>query len=390
MSAHDLISISPPDRLLDADLLDVPGGFAWWYMDLVNEQGQGVVLIWSFGLPFLPGLAASARAGSPQLPRQRPSLNVAIYEDSKLDCYLLEEFDPQDVVWNREANTWRFGTNHICLTRTPHALNLHVTLDCAIAGTPERLTGSIAVRGTAREPVKGQAPTLDPNHDWTPLMGPAHGHVQVSLGQARCYDFEGRAYHDRNGGRAPLEELGFSHWIWGRLPFKDRELIYYILWPEEGDKPVCVGMEILADGTTLLHEDVSVTPGRLRRDVLGMRWHEEVVVNVAGEPWLAVRPEVVLDQGPFYLRFFVEAVTPAGERARGMGEACRPERIDLAHHRPLVKMRVTQALPHQNSMWLPLFTGPQRGRLERLVKYQLVKHARHVRALPALLSMRKP
>ena len=56
-----------------------PGGFTWFYVDIVDDQGQGATLIWSWGLPFLPGYAAASRAGRPQLPIERPSVNLVVY-----------------------------------------------------------------------------------------------------------------------------------------------------------------------------------------------------------------------------------------------------------------------------------------------------------------------
>lgn len=377
MGKHDLISISPPDRLLEHDLLDAPGGFAWWYMDLVNARGQGAVLIWSWGLPFLPGLASSARRGKPIIPRQRPSLNVCVYDRHQLDCYLLHEFAPDEVSWDREARRWAFGKSTFEVTRNDQEVTVQANLDCPIPGGNTRLLGKVDVRGVARKPQQtagvASEEAVDPNHDWTPLMGPAHGDLELSFGGQKHYQFEARAYHDRNGGRAPLHDLGFSHWIWGRLPFADREMIYYILWPEDGGDPVCVAMEILQTGETVMHRDASVRLGKPHDEILGMSWHENIEVLVHGKPWLSVTPQCTLDNGPFYMRFFLDASTPDGQRARGIGEACTPSRVDLARHRPLVKMRVQQTSDEDNSMWLPLFTGPRRGRVERLLKYQLLK-----------------
>jgi hypothetical protein len=62
-----------------------------------------------------------------------------------------------------------------------------------------------------------------------------------------------------------------------------------------------------------------------------------------------------------------EARTAAGELALGWSELCRPDRVDLAPHRPFVKMRVHRAAG-PNSIWLPLFTGPRSGRVSRLVR----------------------
>ena len=41
--------------------------------------------------------------------------------------------------------------------------------------------------------------------------------------------------------------------------------------------------------------------------------------------------------------------------------------IDLDWQRPLVRMRVQRA-DGRNSMWLPLFTGPKPGRVQRLLR----------------------
>jgi hypothetical protein len=57
--------------------------------------------------------------------------------------------------------------------------------------------------------------------------------------------------------------------------------------------------------------------------------------------------------------------TPAGSGS-GVGEAIIPDRVDHPLHRPFVRMRVHN-LDGPNSMWLPLFSGPGRGRLRRLL-----------------------
>ena len=78
-----MIGLADPRGPLDRTLLDAPGGFAWWYMDAVDVHANGCVLIWSFGLPFLPGRGSSARRGAPRTPRSDPSLNIALYKEGK-------------------------------------------------------------------------------------------------------------------------------------------------------------------------------------------------------------------------------------------------------------------------------------------------------------------
>ena len=82
--------VATPPGPTDGRALDVPGGFLWWYVDLVDDHGDGLVLIASFGLPFLPGLLDAARRGAPLAPRERPALSLALYRGGKTSFYVLD------------------------------------------------------------------------------------------------------------------------------------------------------------------------------------------------------------------------------------------------------------------------------------------------------------
>jgi carotenoid 1,2-hydratase len=97
-----------------------------------------------------------------------------------------------------------------------------------------------------------------------------------------------------------------------------------------------------------------------------MRSPRRLRLSVDGRPWLDVQHTVVADDGPFYLRLLSEGTAPDGETATGWSEVCRPDRVDLARHRALVRMRVHRT-EGRNSMWLPLFTGTREGRIRRLL-----------------------
>ena len=86
-----MIDLSPVDRAPDRTVLRSAGGFTWFYVDLVDDRGNGATVIWSWGLPFLPGYASAARAGRPQLPIERPSVNVVVYQGGRERFYLLSE-----------------------------------------------------------------------------------------------------------------------------------------------------------------------------------------------------------------------------------------------------------------------------------------------------------
>ena len=47
-----LLSIDDPQVMFNQT--NAQPSFSWWYIDVLNEQGDGCVCIFSQGLPFLP------------------------------------------------------------------------------------------------------------------------------------------------------------------------------------------------------------------------------------------------------------------------------------------------------------------------------------------------
>jgi hypothetical protein len=81
-----------------------------------------------------------------------------------------------------------------------------------------------------------------------------------------------------------------------------------------------------------------------------------------------------VDEGPFYLRFLVDAATRENQRGRGIAEQVAPEQVDRSWQRPFIRMR-THATAAPNSIWLPLFSGPREGRSRRLWEHWLPTRA---------------
>ena len=88
MVCNKMISLSRPHA--DRTPPGGPGAFSWWYVDLIDESGNGLVLIWGFALPFLA-------PGDDAIAMQHPFLNVAVYEGGVTTCYHLEELAPDAV-----------------------------------------------------------------------------------------------------------------------------------------------------------------------------------------------------------------------------------------------------------------------------------------------------
>ena len=345
-----------------AEHLTAPGGFAWYYLDILAPDGDGLVLIWAYGLPFLPGYAAAARRGRGELPLARPSLNLATYRRGRPDLYLLQEHPETPAL--PDVMPLTMGESSLRTEVRNNARSVEVRIDTRIPGGRERLRGTVRLSGPAlRLDAGGDAHSA---HLWSPLSAPAEAEAELTLGARTVARLRGRGYHDCNASTLALDALGIDRWSWGRVPLADREMVYYLLWPEGGGAPECLGFVFRPDGEMEAIPEVTVDAGRLRRTAGGVSYPESLSIRRGGRPWLEITHSRPAEWGPFYLRMVTDARCASGERGLGWAEWCRPARVDLARHRPLVRMRVHRT-EGRNSIWLPLFTGPRQGRLRRLV-----------------------
>lgn len=378
-TTSSLIDLSPAGAGLSPNLLTAPGGFLWWYADLIDEKGNGLVVIWSFGLPFLPGYASAARRGNPPRPVQKPSLNVSIYRRGRPDFYLLQEFAPDEVQWlaDDDGDRWTFGKSRLRSYVDDGQRHLHLDLHLQVPSMARPTTIELMASGPGRWDEPGchdpahrcHAPL--PEHDWTPLLCACPGRADINI-DGRPSTFEGRLYHDRNGGAIPLQDLGIEDWIWGRVALPEGDFIFYVL---QGSQGLYESLYLLVDeeGATKRLTNCHLRRGKARKNLSGLTWWPEMAVEVDHRDWLHIEHRHVVDSGPFYLRSILEARNRRGETSRGIAEFCQPHRIDRMLHRPLVNMRVHRRpgrddADRANSSWLPLFTGPRRGRLLRQLR----------------------
>ncbi len=351
------------------DNLDAPGGFAWWYVDGVDAEGNGLVCIWSWGLPFLPG--ARSR---PTPARERPSVNLALYRGGRCVYFLLQELPPGDATRDGVDSTmpsWTFGPNTFRSSRAHGRLKLDAHLDLPVPGSRARLRGTFTLEGV--HPTWGLHGDARVPHRWTPLCLPASLTAELSTDDGFSFRFEGRGYHDRNQSTVPLTAIGARSWTWGRVAQPGAEMVHYLLEAErsasgaEGEpsatpprRSVQLLLRVGRDGVAHVDEAPDCNLEAPRRDLYGVPWHGEVRL---GNERVVYQPAV--ESGPFYLRHpLVDPVTGA----RGWGERVVPDRIDLAWQRPLVRMRVHGPDPRDDSAWLPLFAGPSDSRVGRLLR----------------------
>jgi hypothetical protein len=354
-----MISLGKPATKAIANIMHNPGGFRWWYVDLVNDRGDGVVLIWSFGLPFLPGIRDRP------IPRARPAVNIAVYREGRTAFFLLQELQPEAVA--EGTNRWRFGESEFAIEDARGRRRVTGRLELPVPATRGLLTGTVEVQGAA---VACGAADPRADHAWTPLLTAANGSASLTWGNPTDDDEEpfslhGRGYVDTNASTTPLHEQGIADWRWGRVGLGTDELIYYVVNPEVG-APESMVILVHSNGTTTKLNDASVTFGDAARARYGMQHHRRVRVQALGLD-ATIATESVVDDGPFYLRSLVSArCSVSGRVGNGVGERVVPSQVDLPWQRPLVRMR-RHVVGGDNSFWLPLFSGQRRGRVGRLV-----------------------
>ncbi len=355
----DTTRIELPHRLLNE-----PGGFAWWYVDWWDADQNGAVFIWSFGLPFLPGHVGSSRRGHPLLAGSRPSLNVVLYRAGRPSFYLLQEYPQADADWS--GDTVRLGSSRLRTRRVRDVRAVDLDIDCEIPGSKHRLTGTFRARGPAVR--HRQEPERSDGHLWTPLLAGCDGELSLKVGCEAVADGSGRVYHDRNGSPRSIETLGIERWLWGRVALPQGERIWYLLWGHDGRLEAHV-IDVDRDGMATRFPDVRVQLASMRRARYGLRYPSVVELWSGQKRVLVAQHTEVVDDGPFYLRMHTRAVTGDGAAGQGSGEMLVPDRIDVEWQRPLVGMAVHHTA-RPNSMWLPLFSGPRRGRWKRLLGVQ--------------------
>lgn len=323
-----------------------PGGFAWWYVDLVDEHGDGIVVIAAAGLPFLPGYAAAARSGDAPRPIDRPSLCVATVSSG---FWALHELPPSEVTW--EPGRVRLGSSELTIEIGERRVRVAGRLAGTLPGCPWSLR--LDVDGPRRAPLPGEPDVAD--HEWSLLTACATGAAELTVG-GEVTRIRGRAYVDRNAGTKPLEQLDVAWWHWGRLALRDRELVWYAASDRSGSSRSFALAVDPGGGVELLPGAVATRGWRWGRWLLG----RPATVELPGGIEVALTRPV--DDSPFYARFRVES---AG--GHGFAEVCDVRRVDRGWFRPLVGMTIAPPTGPA-SLWLPLFAGPRRGRLERLTR----------------------
>lgn len=203
----------------------VPGGYVWWYLDALSDDGRhGLTIIAMLGSVFSPYYAwARRRQGVAAVdPLNYCGLNVALYGRGGKRWSLTERGRG---ALSRDASHLTIGPSRL------HWDQDALIIDIKERGMPipHRLLGRVRLYPEALADY--QAP-LDSTarHRWVPIAPRAHIHVEMASPALR---WSGPAYFDSNAGDEPLENA-FHGWDWSRATHRGGTTVLYHVVPRGG------------------------------------------------------------------------------------------------------------------------------------------------------------
>ncbi|WP_295525024.1 hydratase [Novosphingobium sp. Chol11] len=187
------------------------GGYAWWYIDALSDDGRhGLTIIAFIGSVFSPYYHWSGRGD----PENHVAMNVALY-------------GPKGGWAMTERGRGSLHCTHDTLAIGPSSMawdGTKLTIDLAevTAPFPSRIRGRIMLHPRV---MPGTLWPLDAAgcHAWRPIAPRAV--VEVDLGSPNLR-WRGEGYFDSNAGIEPLEHA-FADWHWSRAHLQRDTVVMY-------------------------------------------------------------------------------------------------------------------------------------------------------------------
>lgn len=294
-----------------------PGGYAWWYVDAISDDGSEALTIIAFiGSVFSPYYALARHIGIPD-PENHCALNVALYGRRKR--WALTERTRIDLV--RDAATLSIGPSRLCRDGD----KLTIDIDEITVPIPSRIRGKVQVWPSTNVENDFALDALG-CHRWRPIAPCARVHVELSEPSVR---WSGTGYLDCNWGEEPIE-AAFRRWDWTRVPVEGGTAVLYDIERRDGSE-LSLAIRLGIDG-----EAKTFTPPP-RRKLPRTFWRvDRFARSEDGLPRLVK----TLEDTPFYARSLVE-MSLFGSRTIGVHESLSLDRV--AH--PLVRAMLPFRMP---------------------------------------------
>jgi carotenoid 1,2-hydratase len=216
------------------------GGYAWWYIDAISDDGAHALTCIAFiGSVFSPYYAWANRR-VPADPENHCAINVALYGRKK--AWSMTERSKRFLL--RRDNFLQIGPSTL---RWENG-NLQASIDEVTVPIPSRLRGKFTLTPTAIQP---QTFTLDAvgAHIWHPIAPCAR--ITVTF-ENPSLTWSGQAYLDHNRGARPLAE-DFVSWQWSRATADTETTIFYDTINKNGTQ-TNLALNFAPDGQTTATE----------------------------------------------------------------------------------------------------------------------------------------
>ncbi|MGQ0566211.1 MAG: carotenoid 1,2-hydratase [Gemmobacter sp.] len=291
-----------------------PGGYAWWYVDgVADDGGRAISVIGFIGSVFSPWYAWSGRRS----PQDHCCINVATYGPGGRFAMT----DRGRAALRQSPDTLTIGPSRM------HWTGSKLVIEVNEWGAPPLVT---PVRGTIVLTPSGLsdievALTPEGTHRWRPFAPTARIEVDLSQG----HRWQGHGYFDANFGSRALE-ADFRTWTWGRFPLRSGAACFYDAHRRDGSR-LSLGLHIAPDGTATAF--VPPPPAALPRTIWALR--RDTRADAGFRP----RQVMAMLSAPFYSRSLVETRLN-GETTTGVHEALDLDRFASPLLKPLLALRV--------------------------------------------------
>jgi carotenoid 1,2-hydratase len=287
---------------------DVPvtaGGYVWWYIDALSDDGQdGLTIIAFVGSVFSPYYALSRRMGTAD-PENHVALNVALY-GRRGNYWAMTERGKASLV--RSAQLLAIGPSR--MTWDHDALRIQI---CErTVPVPGRIEGEVVVRPEMAAATPRALDRLG-RHHWHPIAPVAR--VSVRLERPRVH-WSGHAYVDSNVGCEPLG-AAFRDWSWSRTVECGRTRVFYDVVERDGSTRE-MALLFAPRGTTRITAPPNSRIGHTR-------WR--LPLDVRSEAGRSAIKLASWEDGPFYARSLVELQLD-GERTMAVQERLSLDRFE--------------------------------------------------------------
>jgi carotenoid 1,2-hydratase len=299
------------------------GGYAWWYVDALSDDGlHALTLIAFIGSVFSPYYAAAnRRTPGGADPEDYVAINLALYGPRRT-LWAMTERRRRSLI--REPGTLGIGPSR--LDWNGNRLTARITeLTTPI---PQPMRGTITLHPKALEP------TIYPldaaaAHRWQPIAPCAR--ISVTF-EKPALSWEGDAYFDRNEGDAPMH-TAFSTWNWSRAPSRQGARVFYHANRRDGGTTALSLGFTAAGGAAPLH-----APPEAPLPITWWRITRATRCDADAEPRLLR----AFEDTPFYARARI-ATTIDGERLDGVHETLDLDRFTM----PVVQAMLPFRMPRR-------------------------------------------